>query len=210
MNKVLIYFFLVVNAAFGHQPDLSSTMLIEKADGQWVLQVRSALTALEYEVKYSESENEYETPEEFQQLVIDHIKDNIKISFNKQAVTLDGGVVNLGHETSVVFILEGLHNTIDEIDITHTSFSKINRNKSLLIIMKDSLKPQQFVLDSKNGHQAQLYIQNGKFENRIKSDSLPMTPAHTPSWRWPMVGLVFLLFFGVLGYRFLYCKKNSL
>ena len=42
---ILIWATCFCNKLQAHQPELSTTMLIEQPEGQWLLQVRSALTA---------------------------------------------------------------------------------------------------------------------------------------------------------------------
>lgn len=201
MYKFFIFFLLVTSPLFAHQPDISSTMLIEKGSGQWVLQVRSAMTAYEYEIKYNDSNNKYSSPEEFQQLVIDHIKANVKLSFNGEDLILEDGQVKLGHETSVVFRIQGAFDSVQEIEIKQSTFSKINKNRSAFIVMKDGLKPQQFVLDDKNDHSTILYLENGKFESKIKSDSEPIDTSHNHYGRWALIGLALLSILGLFWYK---------
>ena len=84
-----------------HQPDLSSTILVEQGENKWVLQIRAALTAFEYEIEQTYGKDSYETPEEFQDLVIKHVQEHISILYNKaNTAVLQNGKVKLGHETS--------------------------------------------------------------------------------------------------------------
>ena len=99
-----------------HQADISTTMLVEKENGTWVLQISSSLTAFQHEIRTHFAETPYETPEEFQQMVIEHIKNNLQLSFNdSQNITLGKGDVRLGHETKVVFQVFGIPSDIKSV-----------------------------------------------------------------------------------------------
>ena len=67
-----------------HQPDISTTMLVEQADNKWILQVRASLTAFEYEVHAHYSDSAYATPAEFEALVVNHLKEHIQVRINDQ------------------------------------------------------------------------------------------------------------------------------
>lgn len=105
-----------------HQPDLSSTMLVEHEDGKWILQVRAALTAFEYEVNTHYGKDSYKTPEEFNALVIRHLSENISISFNaNEVIELKNGQVKLGHETSAVFEVANVPKKFKKVKVLKTS-----------------------------------------------------------------------------------------
>lgn len=150
-----------------HQPELSSTMLVERADGTWVLQVRAALTAFEFEVHTHYGKDSYETPEAFNNLVIKHLINNISIAFNgEQAVKLQKGYVKLGHETNVIFEMPGVPKEIIKVIATNTGFKDIQDNKSALIILKKGFEKKQFMLDNNNNHTAQLKALENQFEQQ--------------------------------------------
>lgn len=164
-------YFLFLSALFCsftntvHQPELSSTMLVEREDGNWVLQVRAALTAFEYEVHTRYGKDSYKTPEEFNALVIRHLSENISIKFNKkEAVVLQNSTVKLGHETNVVFEMQGVPHKIKRILVANASFKDIHENQSALIVVKNGFKKQQFKLDNENAHTAHLKASKNQFE----------------------------------------------
>jgi len=124
-----------------HQPDLSSTMLVEKKDNKWILQIRSALTGFDYAIKakFPNESEPYKTSEEFQTMVLKHLKENIQIYFNEgEIATLQNGVIRLGHET-------------------------ISRNQSALIILKKGFKKNQYTLNNKNQHTMYLKVADAQF-----------------------------------------------
>jgi len=160
-------------AAYAHQPDLSSTMLVEQADNEWVLQVRSALTAFQYEVKYHFGDSAYATPEEFQNLVLELVKENILIKFNDANIRLDSGMVRLGHETNVVFKVSGTPKDIETLFVKNGAFSHVSRNQSALILLKKGFQKEQFILNFKNEHTVKLRATTDKFvlDTSIKNET---------------------------------------
>lgn len=166
INRVLITLSVAL-ISFGvkaHQPDLSSTLLVEQGENEWVLQVRSSLTAFEYEIEKHFGESSYTSPEEFQELVINYLKENISIKSNKtKGVVLENGIVKLGHETAATFEVVGMPATIQSLQVTNTSFTDIARNQSALIVLKEGFSKDQFVLNNNNQHTAKLKVSNSSF-----------------------------------------------
>lgn len=157
----LIWFSLCSLIAEAHQADISSTMLVEQDNGDWILQIRSALTAFEYEIHAQYGETSYSTPEEFKTLVIQHNLENIEINFDKNdTVELRNGKVKLGHETIVIFEVLGLPNSFKELQVKNSSFKNIHRNQSALVVLKHGVIKEQYTLNNDNNHAVTL-LQNG-------------------------------------------------
>jgi hypothetical protein len=150
--------------ASAHQPDLSSTILVEQDKNKWVLQVRAALTAFEYVVEANFGESSYATPEEFQALVANYVRENTTVRFNDgQLAVLQDGVVKLGHETYVTFQIEGTPDDVQSLVVQNTSFSDISRNQSALLILKKGVEKEQFTLNNNNEHRAELEVRDARF-----------------------------------------------
>ena len=166
-SRILCLCFLLslgIETAHAHQPDVSSTVLAESGDNQWVLQVRAALTAFEYEIHHHFGADSYKTPEAFQELTLNYVKDNISILFDGANVAkLKNGVVKLGHETNVVFEVEGIPQNFSNVEFKNSSFKDISRNQSALIILKKGFSKEQFILNNKNRHTVSLAVQDSKF-----------------------------------------------
>ncbi len=167
MGVVAMVVFTLLSFSFAdilHNPEHSSTMLIEQEDGTWVLQVRSALTAFEHEVHTNYGKDCYKTPKEFNAYVIQHLTKNISITTNeKNAVTLQNGKVQLGHETVAVFDVVGMPKEVAKISLTNTGFKDIHANQSALVILKKGFTKQQFILSNQNGYTVQLKAEQNKF-----------------------------------------------
>ncbi len=167
--------------AKAHQPDISSTMLIEHAPNEWVLQVRVALTALEYEVKVQFGDSAYATPEEFEALVIEHLKNNLSVQFNgEEPSVLQSKQVRLGHETSIIFKVSEVPAAIESISVTNSSFGEIQRSQSALIVFKNGFAKNQFLLNADNHYTANLLADDSKFTllNKAKPTNISILPSN--------------------------------
>jgi len=163
-SRVLCLFFLLVCSSLqAHQADVSSTVLAEQGENQWILQIRGALTGFEYVIHSKFGKDSYTTPEGFQELVLKHVKENISIQFDdKNEVELKNGIVKLGHETNVIFEVGGIPENFTNVKFKNSSFKDIARNQSALIILKKGFKQKQFVLNNKNQHTANLEVKDSQ------------------------------------------------
>ncbi|SEQ53596.1 hypothetical protein [Neolewinella agarilytica] len=150
--------------AYAHQPDLSSTILAEKGDNEWVLQIRASLTAFDYEVKARFGDSAYASPEEFRELVIEHLQREIILRFNDGTITaLQDGVVKLGHETTATFHIADVPGEITSLFVRNAAFSNISHNQSALYVVKEGFDRKQFVLKGSNDHSATLEVSGTHF-----------------------------------------------
>lgn len=164
-TMLLALFYSFTNAV--HQPEVSSTMLVEQENGTWILQVRAALTAFEYAVHTHYGKDSYTTPEAFNALVIRHLMENTSITVHeKEVVLLQNGHVKLGHETTAAFEVQGIPKNIKKVSVSNTSFKDIHDNQNTLIILKKGFKKQRFLLNNKNGHTVQLKTFKNQFERQ--------------------------------------------
>jgi hypothetical protein len=173
LNKLIVFVFLFISiSASAHQPEGSSTMLVEKENNTWILQISASLTAFQQEINTHFSETPYKTPEEFKQMVIEHIKNNLDITFNEnQGITLSAGIVKLGHETQVVFEVFGVPSEIKSIVFKNSVFKDIYNNQSALMVFKEGFNKQRFVLNNKNNHTLKLLTDQDTFVLESKNEA---------------------------------------
>lgn len=182
-----------------HQTDASSTMLIEQEDHSWLLSIRAAFTAFEQEVHTHYSDSAYTSPEEFNQLVIEYVQRHVFILVNgKDSVSLSNGFVKLGHETNVIFNVEGIPTSIESIHLSNSAFQDIFHSQSALIILKQGMVKDQFTLNQKNQYTAQLVVEDNSF--MLQQERAPFSFKTLTFW-----GLIGLLV--VLGMIFYFRKK---
>ena len=193
----------IICISFGvkaHRPDLSSTLLVQQGENKWVLQVRSALTAFEYEIENHFGKSAYNSPEEFQKLVVDYVQNNIAIKVNgENAVVFQNGNVKLGHETNATFEVIGMPKNIQSLVVKNSSFSNISRNQSALIVVKKGFSKDQFILNNDNGHIVELQVKNSKLELVAPIKKM------SQSFKWIFVVLSLVLIF----FYFLYMRSRS-
>lgn len=150
--------------SYSHNPDVSTTMLVQKENNTWVLQISASLTAFQQEIQTHFAETPYKTPEEFQKMVLQHIKNNLEIRFNEgNFVSLGQGMVKLGHETKVVFKAFGIPSDIQAVRIKNTAFKDIHKSQSALFLFKEGFTKDQFVLNSINDYTLALEVNGDKF-----------------------------------------------
>lgn len=161
---ILLGLFCLPLSAYAHQAELSSTILAEKGENEWILQIRAALTAFEYEVEARYGKSAYATPEEFRELVAEYLREELLVEFNgDEAIVLEDGVVKLGHETTVTFRLSSPLADVQSVMLSNTGFRHILRNQSAFYIAKKEIDKKQVMLNSDNGYTAELLVKNGKF-----------------------------------------------
>lgn len=161
MKKFILFFIfvLVTLKSVAHQPDLSTLVLVEKEPNSWVLQMTASLTAFQQEVQHHFSSTPYKTPQEFQEMVLQLIKNQLEITVGGDVeITLNKGVVQLGHETKVVFEVIGIPKTLEEITVKNTVFKDIYKSQSVLVLIKENINKKQFILNNANNHTVSLYV----------------------------------------------------
>ena len=195
MKKYLLLLIVLFSSlSFAHNPNTSTTMLVEKENNTWVLQISASLTAFQQEIKTHFAETPYKTPEEFQQMVIEHIKNNLNIVFNdSQTITLSKGIVKLGHETKVVFEISGVPLDIKSVFITNSTFKDIYKNQSGLLVLKAGFKKEHFILNNKNSHTLKLIAGDDKFVVEEKKENSFSTTIVYVSLAIIALGAVYLI-----------------
>lgn len=159
-------------AGFAHNPNVSTTMLVERENNNWVLQISASLTAFQQEIRTHFAETPYQTPEVFQQMVLEHLKNNLHISFNGgEAISLGNGTVKLGHETMVVFEVFGIPSEINSVLVTNDAFKDIHQSQSALFLLKEGFSKEHFVLNNDDGHTLSLAVNGNEFVEVGKNEA---------------------------------------
>ncbi len=191
-------------ASFAHNPDASTTMLVEKENNIWVLQISASLTAFQQEIRTHFAETPYKTPEEFQKMVLEHIKNNLEISFNDgENVTLGKGTVRLGHETNVIFEVKGIPSDISSVRVENKVFKDIPRNQSALFLLKEGFIKEHFVLNNANDHTLALQVEGNAFVERSQQKADLSSP-------YIILIVITALGLGFLAQKLILGKKKAL
>ena len=164
---------LSVNA---HQPDYSSIILIEQETGEWTMQLNASMTAFQYEVRNAYGDDSYSSPDEFNQLLVTHLKDKIAIQMNGKPVTMGTGMVKLGHETAVVIELSDITEDLYVVFVSNLAFKNIHHSQAILSIIREGLDKSRFVLNEENDYQVRLTLEKNQ-----------VLIAETPSQSFPIM-----------------------
>ena len=194
---LLVFGFKVANA---HNPDLSSLM-IYKQNGKSILVIKSSLTAFEGEVDFTFGKGQYKTPDEFNQLVIKHFKNNCFVIANGDTLSFSNIQVRLGHETTLFAEIGTMPDKIKSFKVCCTIFKDMANNTCELILTDIGGLPQkQYVLNNKNEHTVDF---------RIQHDTWIMVETAKPFYftKGFLIGLASLMI--IMFCFFIYYKKGS-
>lgn len=190
--------FIFSNALMAHQPDISSTMLVEQSEGKWVLQIRAALTAFEYTIKYGYPDSTYASPDEFKNLLTAFVEDNIVIKGHNFSTTLSNPIVKLGHETNVIFEVKGIPSDLKTLKVTNSTFKSINKNQSAFILVKDNFEKDQFILNNHNAHSIEVKLDHKRQKIVLISEA---EVSNQFSWKYILIGALFFFSIALLFIR---------
>ena len=155
---------LATFVGYAHQSDLSTSVFSKTADGKYVLQIISSLTAFEGEIDYLYSKNAYKTADAFNNLVIDHLKKNVFFIINeKDTLRFSNPIVILGHETKLVVELLGVPNEIKSIYFQNAMFKDMPHNQMALIMLPEGFPKEQYILENSNKQAIHLELNQGKW-----------------------------------------------
>lgn len=185
---------------WAHQPDVSSTLLAENENGEWILKVTCSASALEYEIKKTFGADSYKSKEEFDKLVLKHFRNNLDLVANtKDKLTLNSDRVKIGHESQVLFKISGMPKDLQSITIKNSSFKDIYHHQSALMVFKNGFEKKQFLLNNENNNTL-----------KLKADSNNWVLASNMDFKLPnslkIIGLAGILL--VLGFLFYSVYKS--
>ncbi len=171
----LIIFLLCFKAVSAHTPDLASVMIYNQ-NGSSILVMKSALTAFEGEVDYIFGKDAYKTPEEFNQLVIQHFQKNCVIIANGDTLKFSNVQVQLGHETNLFAELDNLPETIESFYVSNTFFQDTHNNQCEVILALNGYPQKQYVLNDDNNHVVKLEMNAKEWVVDENTDALNFAP----------------------------------
>lgn len=183
-------------AVYAHQPDVSSTVLIEREDSSMILHIRGSLTAFQYAIQAHYGDSAYASPEAFKELVFEHMRANVGVIFNEtDTAVIEDIHVKLGHETSVLFAVKGIPDEVASIYVKNSGFSNIHRNKSALVILKEGFPREQVMLNNQNMHAATCFSKESEalFADSAKGSGIPLYMYGIVSTLLLALGGVFLI-----------------
>lgn len=168
MKKISIILILFFNSfvGFSHNAQLSTMVLMQGKDKKWNLVISASLSAFQVELKNADPSLNLEkiNADEFQALIVKHLRENIKIKANdgSEAQFVNGRVV-LGHETDINFEVTNMPNNLQSLDLEHLGFGTIKDHFCVLKIASFANKSGEFLLQNENNHAVSLAVKNNIF-----------------------------------------------
>jgi hypothetical protein len=146
--------------AHAHQPDLSSLMIYQQQE-KYFLVIKSALSAFESEITYLYPKAAYKTPQEFQELVIQHFQKKCHVVINSDTIRFSNPQVNLGHETTLIAEIVDMPHKVESLYIQNMIFGDISNSICEVILTIHDIAQKQFLLKDDNNREAHLTVENG-------------------------------------------------
>ncbi len=137
--------------------------MIYDQQGKSLLVIKSSLSAFESEITYTYPHVSFQSPEEFQELVIQHFYKKCLLVVNDDTIRFSHPQVMLGHETTLVAEIEHLPSKIESLYIQNMVFGDIYNSVCEVILSKSDFAQKQFLLNADNNREARLVVENGSW-----------------------------------------------
>jgi regulator of replication initiation timing len=145
----LISMVLATTKLKAHEPQLSSFALIEQTAGDWIIKINASITAFQYELELSKENTFYSNIDEFKELLLEHIEENIHLTMNRHIKpTLSEGSVLIDRSTTVSFKLDGVPEKIEEVSLKNESLTNVNSSQYIFSIHKLGLEAKDFLVSN--------------------------------------------------------------
>ena len=148
-------------------------------------------------IAYIYGKDSYKTPQEFQQLAINHLQKKCAVKLNDQSLTFTNSQVLLGHETTVFAELSNQPKNIKSLYIKNEIFKDMPNNVCEVIIALNGYPQKQIVLGHDRSHEVSLDFVNENWEIVEKIDAF-----------WEKIPTIIMGLLALIGVFFLVLKKK--
>ena len=149
---------LATGNAQAHGADYSVLLLTEQSPNQWRLRVSASLEAFRKEVKLHYKDEPYTSAQQFEQQLLQHIKQSLTLHANGKYVALGEGEVTLGHESSVVFKNISVPPNTAQLQVVNGATKDIYKHTSKLFVASISKNKTSYVLNKVNAFTADVRL----------------------------------------------------
>jgi hypothetical protein len=145
----LILLLVFVVNGYAHNPQVSTISMIQNENNKWSVFITAPLYTFQLVIKekYPEMNMDSISPFEMQKLILDLVKNNLKIN-GATDLKLTNDKVQLAHETSVFFDLN--KDDFLPIAISFAAFDKLYNHFTLLKIVSKKEKEITYILNTEN------------------------------------------------------------
>ncbi len=168
-----------------------STLSLSRQGSVWTLSLSASITAFNYEL---EAENpglnlKELTPQELISLLMKRVSSTIEIAANgTHQVKLVNGAIHPGHQTDILYELEGMPDSLQALSLSLHSFSH-NPNHSCVFLLEPTVGNNRFILTQGNNFTVSLQRKNATVFEPVKTNRVSVIP-----WL-AILGLLIMVFF---------------
>jgi len=140
--------------SFGHNP-LAAKYNLEAGAQASLLTINLSQNGVNQALlkKYSKEKLEEMSQQEWKELIVDYIKNNFSLSFDKKEIQLKKGGIKLGsHQTDLKFVLPPVSKNIETIDIHIPAFQE-NEHHQTIFYYNLNGNADHAILSSLNNYQ---------------------------------------------------------
>lgn len=168
---LLIAFFPILSLN-AHNPQVSTIALVQSKENKWNLIISASLSAFQYELKNTNPNLNLDSlnADNFQRLIVKHLKEKIKIEANQIVGTLANGRVILGHQTDINFEVANIPSDLSSLDIEHLGFGTLKDHFCILKVITQKNESGNFILQNANNHAISLEIKNNSFKQTQRTN----------------------------------------
>jgi hypothetical protein len=188
-----------------HTPQISSIALVQSKENKWNLVISASLSAFQYELMNSNPNQKLDSiaADQFQALIVAHLKKNIKIEASHRFATLRNGKVILGHQTDINFEVSGMPDQLESLDLQQLGFGTLRDHYCVLKVITKNNSSNNFILQKGNNFSISLGLKDKAF--------VEVSPQHSYNWLIicaAMVGILLVL--SVVYHKFFAVPKYDL
>ena len=175
MRKIAIIGILLLYtlALRAHTPQISSIALVQNKENKWNLVISASLSAFQYEMMntYPDQKLDGIPADQFQAMIVRHLKKKIKISANKKVALLQNGKVILGHQTDINFDVLGMPEQLSSLHLQQLGFGTLRDHYCILKLITKGKNSENFILQHGNNFAIALGIKDDIFTTAAKEGS---------------------------------------
>lgn len=198
MIRFVLVALILLNPLLGwaHSPLLSTAAITKNKNNTWSVHISASLSALQLELKnrYPTIQVDSLTADEFQRLVLRHLRETVTIEDSKKgAIELKNGLIKLGHQTDIRFDITGISGQPRELRVQHLGFFTLRNHYCVFTIVTPETGRTNFILQQDNRFTVDL-----AFKGHSITEIHPAKPIG--SWSLALLSLACLLFLIAIGY----------
>ncbi|MEZ0487297.1 hypothetical protein [Fibrella aquatica] len=162
---VITLLLLVLHSLVGlaHSPLLSTVAVTKSKDNTWSLHISASLSAFQFELKnrYPALQIDSLTGDDFQRLVLQHLKETVTIGANSNdAIELKNGMIKLGHQTDIRFEIVGMPAQLQQLEVRHLGFGTLTGHYCVFTMVMPETGRTNFILQQDNQFTVDLAVDN--------------------------------------------------